>query len=392
MDTLYQHYQQLLAITPTDFVRYLHDEISWDARLIAIEGARGVGKSTLILQHIKKYDNIRESLYVTADDFYFSQNKLYDLASAFYNNGGKKLYIDEIHKYKGWSKEIKNIYDLIPGLKVVYSGSSILELEKGGADLSRRKLEYTLHGLSFREYLNLRMGWNLAPYTLQDIIEGKVESVFPYKEERPLKHFRDYLHEGYFPFFLEPQFPIRLRGVLKQIVESDIPTFADMNVASSQKLKKLLYVLAQSVPFKPNYAKLERDLEISRNTLPSYMLYLEKSGLLNLLPEKTSGLKQLEKIEKIYLNNPNMAYVLSNTDPEIGNIRETIFFAWLRVKYNVTASPVSDFEIDGKTFELGGHAKGQKQIRTTEQGYVVKDDIEYVFQNQIPLWMFGFLY
>lgn len=390
MDKLYQHYQQLLAITPTKFVRYLHDEIAWDARLIAIEGSRGVGKSTLILQHIKKYDNINESLYVTADDFYFSQNRLFDLAAAFYANGGKKLYIDEIHKYKGWSQEIKNIYDLYPELKVVYSGSSILELEKGGADLSRRKLEYTLHGLSFREYLNLLKGWDLPPCTLEEIIAGKVE--FPYAEERPLKLFRDYLREGYFPFFLEPQFPIRLRSILKQIIESDIPMFADMNIASAQKLKKLLYVLAQSVPFKPNYTKLERDLEISRNTLPSYMLYLEKSGLLNLLPEQATGLKQLEKIEKIYLNNPNMAYVLCNATPEIGNIRETIFFAWLRVKHHLTASPVSDFELDGKTFELGGHAKGQRQISSAVDGYVVKDDIEYAFQNQIPLWMFGYIY
>lgn len=390
MEELYQTYRQQLALTPTDFVRYLHDQIAWESRLIAIVGSRGVGKSTMLLQHIKMYGNVEESLYVTADDFYFSQNRLYDLAATFYAHGGKHLYIDEIHKYKGWSQEIKNIYDKLPGLSIVYSGSSILELEKGGADLSRRKLEYTLHGLSFREYLNLSQGWNLPAYSIDDIVAGKVQ--FPYAEERPLKLFKSYLRQGYFPFFSEPQFSLRLNGVLKQVVEIDIPTFADMNIASTQKLKKLLYMLAQSVPFKPNYTKLERDLEISRNTLPNYMLYLEKAGLINLLPEKATGTKILEKIEKVYLNNPNAAYALVSAEPEIGNIRETIFFAWLRTRYAVTASPVSDFEVEGRTFELGGRHKGQRQIKEVQDGYIVKDDTEYPFENQIPLWMFGFVY
>lgn len=390
METLYQSYRQLLEYTPMQFIRYLHDEIAWESRLIAIEGARGVGKSTLILQHIKKSNTIEESLYVTADDFYFSNHRLFDLAAMFYANGGKYLYIDEIHKYKGWSQEIKNIYDKLPGLKLVYSGSSILELEKGSADLSRRKLEYTLHGLSFREYLNISKGWNLPKYTLEEILAGKVQ--FPHIEERPLKLFKQYLREGYYPFFQEPEYALRLRSIFKQIVEFDIPSFADMPIASVQKLKKLLYILAQSVPFKPNYAKMERDLEISRNTLPNYMLYLERSGLINLLLEKTTGMKMLEKIEKVYLNNPNIAYILCEKEPEIGNIRETIFFAWLRKDHHITASPISDFEIDGITFELGGRKKGQKQIQEAKRGYIIKDDIEYAFQNQIPLWMFGYIY
>jgi len=390
MENLYRNYRLQLEITPTQFVRFLHADIAWDSRLIAILGARGVGKSTLILQHIKMHDKIEESLYVTADDFYFSQHRIFDLAMQFYLQGGKCLYIDEIHKYRGWSTEIKNIYDQIPGLKVVYSGSSILELEKGGADLSRRKLEYLLPGLSFREYLNISLGWNLPTYTLDEIVAGKVQ--FPYEKERPLKCFKQYLKSGYFPFFKETQFDLRLKSVLKQIVENDIPQFAEMNIASTFKLKKLLYMLAQSVPFKPNYTKLERDLEISRNTLPNYLLYLEKAGLINLLPEKTDGIKLLEKIEKVYLSNPNIAYVLSEKGPEIGNIRETIFFAWLRVVSHITASPISDFEAEGKTFELGGKKKGQRQIAEAEEGYVVKDDTEYVFMNQIPLWMFGFIY
>ena len=292
----------------------------------------------------------------------------------------------------GMLPAVENIYDMMPDLKVVYSGSSILDLEKGGADLSRRKVEYTLPGLSFREYLNISQGWNLPRYSLEDILAGSVD--FPYDKARPLQLFTQYLREGYFPFFQEDNYAMRLNGIIKQVVEDDIPKFAEMEVASVQKLKKLLYVLAQSVPFKPNYAKLERDLEISRNTLPKYMLFLEKAGLIGVLREKASGIKLLEKIEKVYLHNPNEAYVLSDTTPDLGTIRETIFFAWLRVGHFISSSPVSDFEVDGLTFEIGGKNKTKKQIATLppDQGYIVKDDTEYVYQNSIPLWMFGFVY
>lgn len=390
MEALFRTFRMQLENTSTSFVRFLHNRIVWESRLIAIMGARGVGKTTLLLQHIKLYDNLDEVLFVTADDFYFSTHRLFDLALSFYSLGGKRLYIDEVHKYKGWSSEIKNIYDQIPGLQVVYTGSSILDLEKGGADLSRRKVEYYLPGLSFREYLNIVKGWNLPPYTLEEILSGKV--AFPYQEERPLKCFKEYLTAGYYPFFPDTEFQLRLQGIIKRVVEADIPMFVEMNIASTVKLKKLLYALAQSVPFKPNYTKLERDLGISRNVLPDYISLLEKAGLLNLLPEKVQGLKILEKIEKIYLNNPNMAYVLADSEPEVGTVRETIFFALLRVKHWVTASPLADFEIDGKTFEVGGKNKKKAQIKEAREGYVVKDDIEYAYQNVIPLWMFGFIY
>lgn len=390
METLYRTFHLQLEHTSTSFVRFLHDRIAWNSRLIAILGARGVGKTTLLLQHIKLYEKIDEVLFVTADDFYFTVHRLFDLAYQFFSNGGKRLYIDEIHKYKDWSRELKNIYDQIPGLSVVYTGSSVLDLEKGGADLSRRKVEYKLPGLSFREYVNLSQGWNLPPYSLDEILAGKVS--FPFEKERPLKLFKEYLSTGYYPFFAETEYPLRLRSVISQMVESDIPVFAEMNIASSVKLKKLLYALAQSVPFKPNYAKLERDLEISRNTLPDYINYLEKAGILNLLRERAQGMKLLEKVEKIYLNNTNMAYILSDATPDIGNIRETAFFAWLRVEHFITSSPVSDFEIDGRTFEVGGKNKTQRQIKQAAEGYIVKDDIEHAYQNVIPLWMFGFVY
>ena len=392
MESLFATSQLLISRVETTYVRDKHNEIDWNSRLVAILGARGTGKTTMILQHIRLHNTTSQALYVMADDFYFTSHRLEELANKFMLLGGKYLYIDEIHKYKGWSTEIKNIYDKMPDLHVVYSGSSILDLEKGGADLSRRKLEYIMPGLSFREYLNISQGWNLPRYMLEEILAGKVD--FPYKEARPLQLFASYLREGYYPFFKEGNYTMRLNGIIKQVVEDDVPKFADMEIASVQKLKKLLYILAQNVPFKPNYAKLERDLGISRNTLPKYMQYLEKAGLIGVLREKVQGIKLLEKIEKIYLNNPNEAYILSDETPNIGTLRETIFFAWLRVEHLVSSSLVSDFEVDGLTFEIGGKNKGKKQLATlpSDKAYVVKDDTEYVFQNFIPLWMFGFVY
>jgi len=392
MEELFLSYHDLIDRVSTRFVRYLHDEIDWNSRLIAILGTRGVGKTTLLLQHIKLTNAVQSTLYVTADDLYFSRHTLVGLAQQFYQQGGKYLYIDEIHKYKNWSQEIKNIYDKLPELHVVYTGSSILELERGSADLSRRKIEYKLTGLSFREYVNISQNMNLPAYGLQDILAGKVQ--FPYKDLRPLQLFSQYLKEGYFPFFLEDNYYLRLQGIIKQTIENDIPVFADMEIASVQKLRKLMYVLAQSVPFKPNYSKLSADLDIRRNTLPQYMLYLEKAGLISTLREKAAGMKILEKIEKIYLQNPNFAYALSPTNADIGNIRETIFFAWLKDRYFISSSHEADFEVDGYVFEVGGRKKGQAQIASVPQGkgFIIKDDIERMVSNFIPLWMFGFIY
>lgn len=392
METLIATSRELVNRVDTNYIRDFHNQISWNSRLVAILGSRGVGKTTLMLQHIKLHDDASKSLYVVADDFYFTTHRIEDFARSFMLQGGKNLYIDEIHKYKGWSTEIKNIYDKMPDLKVTYSGSSILELEKGGADLSRRKVEYTLPGLSFREYVNISKGWDLPAYTLQEIIAGKVD--FPTEKARPLQLFTEYLRYGYYPFFKEGDYGMRLKSVIKQIVEEDIPKFADMEIASVQKLKKLLYMLAQSVPFKPNYSKLERDLGISRNALPKYLLYLEKAGLIAILREKAKGIKILEKMEKVYLQNPNQAYVLSEDLPNIGNIRETIFMTWMQTGHFISSSAVSDFEVDGLTFEIGGKKKGKKQIAEIPQGqgFIVKDDTEYVYQNAIPLWMFGFIY
>ena len=390
MQALYEQFNQLLELTPMNFFRAQHDTINWDVRVLGILGQKGVGKSTLILQHIRRAGNRDESLYVIADDIYFSAHTLLDTARNFFARGGKYLYIDEIHKYPGWSREVKNIYDSLPLLHVVYSGSSLLDLKEGGADLSRRVIEYHLPVWSFREYLNLRNGWSLKSASLEEVLRGKVD--FPYGTERPLKYFGDYMKKGCYPFFQEPEFETRMRQVINTTIEVDIPQYARMTIAATQKLKKFMYYISKSVPVKINFSDMARDLELSRDELPRYLEYLEKAELVSVLRMKANGDAVLRKMDKIYLHNSNMSYVLSGENPETGNARETIFYCWTRQKYDTVESPVSDFEIDGKTFEVGGRSKGKEQISNLKDAYVVKDSIEYVFDNQVPLWMFGFLY
>ncbi len=391
METLYDSFRIMLDLTPMKYIRSFHDKINWNNRLIGLMGQKGVGKSTLLLQHIKKFNNINETLYVQADEIYFAGHSLYELALDFFKRGGKHLYIDEIHKYDRWSTEIKMIYDKLPLLNVVYSGSSLLALKKGNsADLSRRTIEYTMPGLSFREYLNIANDWNLQPSNLEEILKGNVD--FPYGEHRPLKYYDEYCRKGYYPFFKEEDFNLRLKQAINETVEHDIPNYAGMAVASAIKLKKLMYVIANSVPFKPNYSKLSRELEISRNQLPDYISYIESSGIFNSLKEKGSSDAILHKIEKLYLNNSNIAYAISGSNPDKGNIRETMFLTWMRENHNVTSSKISDFEIDGVTFEVGGKNKTGRQVKEADVAFLVKDDIEYAFGNSIPIWMFGFVY
>jgi len=390
MQILFEQFYQMLELTPMNFLREQINTINWDCRILGILGQKGVGKSTLILQHIKLENKINESLYVQADDIYFSANTLIGLAKDFFARGGKYLYIDEIHKYENWSKEIKMMYDLLPLLKIVYSGSSMLDLKDGGADLSRRVVQYHMPVWSFREFLNLKMGWNLRISTLEEILKGVVD--FPYGEHRPLKYFNEYMDKGCYPFSQEPEFETKLRQIIYTTVELDIPKYAKLTIASTQKLKKLMYYLSQNVPIKINYSDMMRDMGLDRNELPRYLEYLEKAELVSILRMKTTGNAILRKMDKLYLHNPNISYVLSDNKADIGNARETIFYCWTKIKYDTLESPVSDFEIDGKTFEIGGKKKGKKQIASVSEGYIVKDGIEYAYENQIPLWMFGFLY
>lgn len=390
MEALFSRFQRLLSDTNTDFLRYLHDKIIWTDRMIAIVGARGVGKTTMMLQRIKLHHNISDTLYVTADDMYFADHKLLDLAEQFVKMGGKYLFIDEIHRYANWSKELKLIYDYLPHLQVVFTGSSMLDIYRGTDDLSRRVQLYALHGMSFREYLNLRYYLQLQPLSLDDVLHHNVafDGV-----DYPLAAFKDYLNNGYYPFSREVGlYHERLRQIVQLILDVDIPQFANMNAATSQKLKQLLAIIAKSVPFKPNYSKIAAIMGVSRDVLPDYILYMERAGLVNRLFTATTGIRELGKVAKIYLNNTNLAYALGGSNTDIGNIRETFFFNQLSVKADVRESPVSDFLVDGFTFEIGGRKKGGKQIADTDNAYIVKDDIEFGFANTIPLHHFGMLY
>ncbi len=389
MDNLIIKHHEKIQQTDTSFIRYLEPQIEWDARLIAILGARGIGKTTMLLQHIKLHDDPKKSLYVAADDIYFSTHTIIELAEKFYHSGGTKLYIDEIHRYENWSQEIKNIYDNHPDLHIIYTGSSILELEKGGADLSRRKLQYTMFGLSFREYLALGHNIHVPVATFDQVLEGEVRLPIEY---RPLEYFSKYLREGYYPFFKEPGYLSRLNHVINTTLDIDIPGFAGFGIATSRKLKRLMYIISQSAPFKPNISKIARDIDISRNSLNDIFAYLEKAGLIAQLRNEVEGISLLGKVDKVYLDNPNIAYAITETNPDIGNIRETFFYALTRVNLHPHSSRQADFVIGEYTFEVGGKNKSKRQISGMDNAYIVKDDIETAGASTLPLWTFGMMY
>ena len=347
-----------LDLTTSQFVRYKYEAIHWDNRMLGLVGPRGVGKTTLFLQHIKQHHSLRDTLYVTADHLYFSSHSLFETAETFNKNGGKFFFIDEVHKYDNWSQELKLMYDAFPDLHVYFTGSSILDIEKGEADLSRRAPKYLMQGLSFREFLAIK----------------------------------EYLKEGYYPFGQDLDFETELNQVITRTIEVDIPQFANMNIGTAKKLKKLMVILAALVPCKPNMASLAGQIQASRNNIEDYLVYMEKAGLIAQLRDGTGGLGELGKVEKIYLDNTNLMYNLGYGEEDAGTIRETFFYNQMRVNQKVTSSSLSDFDIKDMTFEVGGKSKGKRQIADAKEGYVVKDDIEYGYGNVVPLWAFGLNY
>ncbi len=389
MQTLFEYSNRLISNVDKKFTRYLYNRIHWENRLIGIVGPRGVGKTTLVLQYIKNNLDVRHTLYVSAEDFYFAKHRLSDLASDFVKWGGKYLFIDEIHKYPDWSNELKLIYDYHNHLKVVFTGSSVLDLKKGSADLSRRAVLYNLQGLSFREYLMLFHQIEVPVFNLNEILNHQVKVP---QMAHPLPLFADYLKRGYYPFALEPDFDLKLLQVVHQTLESDIPVYAGMNVSKGRQLKQLMAIIAESVPFKPNMTKISEILAISRNVIADYLLYMEEAGMLAQLRDDTKGIRGLGKINKVYLDNTNLVYILAGGNANKGNIRETFFLNQCRVHHQVVSSNVADFKMEDKDFEIGGKNKGLKQIKTAENGFLVKDDIETGFFNTIPLWHFGLMY
>ncbi len=394
--TFYRHLEHI----DDSFERYLTKEIQWRNRLIAVTGARGAGKTTLLLQYIKKKYGAQpeEALYVTLDNIWFTNNRLYDLANEFALMGGKTLFLDEVHKYPNWSREIKNIYDDFPALKIVFTGSSMLEIFKADADLSRRTRHYQLQGMSFREYLIYE---GLLPksqhaYTLNELLKNHISiSREICGKIKPIPAFKKYLKYGYYPYYKEDLegYHERVLQTFNTIIETDLPSVERIDIYSINRIKKLFFILSTLVPFTPNISQLSQELGVTRVSLMNYLHYLDKAQAIMLLNKEANGMRQMVKPDKIFLQNTNYAYAFSPEKIDIGNMRETFFFNQLQVKHSVTYAQKADFKIDQQYhFEIGGKNKGREQIQGLTNAFLALDDIETGFKNEIPLWLFGLLY
>ena len=396
MERLVRQFYEKYVQVETQQVRDFMSDIDWDNRFIGIKGSRGVGKTTLLLQYIRlNFEPNKKVLYVSLDSLYFLENTLYDLVDDFYKKGGVFIAIDEVHKYANWAIEIKNIYDDMPRLRLVFTGSSLLHIQQAKADLSRRVVVYTMPGLSFREFLQFETQRKLERYSLKEILENPIGiSMAITQKIKVLYYFEEYLNFGYYPFYIENKksFHQKLSEVILTVLEVDIPQYAAIPASNAVLLKKLLAVISNSVPFKPNMNSISERTGISLNTMKNYLKLLDDAQLLNLLYSEDKGINSLGKPEKIFLNNSNLMYNLGS-DADKGNVRETFFLNQLRYQHLVFASSTVDFNVNGIfEFELGGKNKKQKQIKSLQNAFVVKDDIEIGTDVTIPLWLFGFLY
>ena len=397
MNNLLEQSEFILENTSLDFKRFLFDEIKWKNRLIGIKGARGTGKTTLSLQWLKQQNlPVTKAAYFSLDDLYFTNHSLKETVVKFHKQGGKVLVLDEVHKYKNWSTEIKNIYDVYSGLKIVFTGSSIIDISRQQGDLSRRAIVYDLPGMSFREFLLLKYNLKLPVLSLDNIIKYSpdIKKKFP-SSFRPLEHFREYLQTGYYPFMMEDQETVhqKINQLIRTIVEYDMAELKDFDIRNAKKVLQLIYVIAQQVPFKPNLITLAEKTTIHRNSLNNYLYYLEQARLINLLQPAGNSIAILQKPEKIYLNNTNLLFALAEKQVETGNLRETFFLSQLLAIGKVALPKQGDFIVDNNyTFEVGGKNKTMKQIVGIKNAWIVKDDLEYPIGNDLPLWMFGFLY
>lgn len=398
MEKLIEVFRKKMTVPLPTFERELERKINWNARLISIRGSRGTGKTTLFLQHIKKTfsDNLNKVLYVSLDNIYFSNNTLVELAEKFVSRGGTHLFLDEVHKYENWSKEIKNLYDDFPELHIAFTGSSLLEILNGRADLSRRTLVYELTGLSFREYLSLIKAQDFPIFTLEEILKNNEQiSAEIASKIKPFEFFDDYLSFGYYPYFLEGKddYFNRLNETLNMILEVELPFLRGLEIAYIPRIKKLLAVIGESAPFIPNITQLAAKIGISRQTLLQYLKYLEDAKLINQLYKKSRGLSALEKPEKILMENTNLMKLFNGENANTGNRRETFVLNQLLHSHKVDFSEESDFFVDSKyTFEVGGKNKKRKQIQELPDSYIIADDIEFGTDRRIPIWLLGFMY
>ena len=398
MDALFLSYNRRLEETQTNFLRYLYNNIDWSERLIGIKGAKGVGKTTMLLQHIKlTFPNRSQAFYVALDNIWFSSHSLTELVEYLYTHGVTHLFLDEIHKYPNWIRELKNIYDDYPQLHIVFTGSSLLEIDNAKGDLSRRLRIYMLHGLSFREYLDITGIAHLPILSLEEVLNNHMQQASSITSKvKVLPHFEKYLREGYYPFFLETNseesYFERLQQVVSTVIENDIPAVEKIEYETLQKAKRLLMILSQSAPFTPNIANMCAMLSTTRNHLIHLLSLLERATLIRQLHADNKGLKALGKPDKILLNNTNLMHALGSF-ADAGTARESFISAMMSYNHTIQYAKQGDLLVDGKyLFEVGGKKKGFTQIADLPNSYVVADSIEIGFGNKIPLWLFGFLY
>ncbi len=401
MEKLFKRHDEEIAAAPMSMIRSMMNVIDWSSRLLIIKGAKGVGKSTLMQQYIKmnyKTED-RSVLYCSADSSYFSTHTLLDTADQFAMLGGRHLFIDEVHKYRGWSREIKEIYDSHKNLKIVLSGSSLLQLNDGDADLSRRMVPYVMPGLSFREFLRFDQDVEIESVSLNDLLSAPREYCAAVKKEcLPVKSFKEYLRGGFYPFYFENRrtYPVQVENVVNYIIDYELPAFRNIEVGNTRKLKALLRILAQMVPYEIDISKLSRATSMERPTIMKYLKNMEEAKLICRLFQNLDTISDLQKPDKIFLDNPNLLYILSDRSPEVGTVRESFFCNQLisaghRVEYG--GLKTGDFKIDGDIIvEVGGADKGYDQIKNENNAYIAADDIDTSYFRKIPLWAFGCLY
>lgn len=389
-------YIKRLKDTSLSFKRYIFDRINWNVRLIGIKGARGVGKTTLLLQHIKStFKNPNAAFYASLDNYWFQSHTLVELVQWLYSRGIRHIYLDEVHKYPMWSQIVKNLYDTYSDLNIVYTGSSMLEIDNSKVDLSRRQTMYSMAGMSFREYLIYNKIMNINPLTLNELFENHVSYAMEITASQSIMlHYEKYLKNGVYPFARDAgsDFLMRLAEVANLIVESDLPAVEDVSYATVQKAKRLLMVIANNVPLVPNISKLCDQLETTRDVCLKLLYALDRAGLLMMLTRNAKNYKHLVKPEKIYLNNTNLMYAFS-PKANVGTMREIFFMNQLSVNHEVTMPNSGDFLVDEKyLFEVGGNDKTFEQIKDEPNSFLAVDNLEVGVGNRIPLWMFGLMY